>query len=265
MKILNRYTNSVIFECEANTMKETVEMAVKQGVSLSDADLNDANLRYASLNDANLSGAYIRDANLRYANLSGADLRGANLTRANLIDADLGGADLRGADLRGANLTRANLIDADLRGANLGDAYLGDADLSYADLGGANFNGAHFSGANLSGADLRYADLSEIKADYLTVLSMAKHEVVELYKALLSGRIDGSSYAGDCACLVGTIANIRHEDYRGLGIELRPDSSRSAEKWFLNIRKGDTPENNAVSAIVKDWTLEFMENNGIVV
>jgi hypothetical protein len=235
MKILNLVAGVVVFECEANTMKETVEVAVKQGVSLSYADL---------------SGAY----------LSGADLSGANLRNANLNDANLRGASLNDADLRGASLSGASLNDA-----SLNDADLRNANLNNANLGGADFNGAHFSGAYLNDASLNDADLSEIKADYLAVLSVAKHEVVELYKALMSGRIDGSAYTGECACLVGTIANIRHEDHKSLGINLRPDSSRPAEIWFLNIRKGDTPENNAVSAIVKDWTLEFMENNGIVV
>ena len=51
--------------------------------NLSDADLIDANLRYADLrgadlSDANLSDANLRYANLRYADLSDADLRGAN-------------------------------------------------------------------------------------------------------------------------------------------------------------------------------------------
>ncbi len=46
---------------------------------LSDANLSNANLRYADLSDADLS-----NANLRYA-----DLRNANLSDANLSDADL--------------------------------------------------------------------------------------------------------------------------------------------------------------------------------
>jgi uncharacterized protein YjbI with pentapeptide repeats len=234
MKILNRFTNSVIFECEANTIKETVEAAVKQGVSL---------------RDANLSGADLRNANLSGADLSGADLRYADLRNANLSGAYLSGADFNGAHFSGANLARANLSGANLR---------------YADLSGADLSGADLRGASLNDANLSGANLSEIKEDYLAVLSVAKHEVVELYKAILSGRINGSTYSGECACLVGTIANIRHEDYRGLGIDLRPSSFRPAERWFTGIKKGDTPENNEVSAIVRDWTLEFMQNNGIV-
>ena len=81
--------DNVLFEYESedNTMKKTVETAVKRG-------------------------AYLRDAYLRGAVLRGADLGGAVLR----------GADLRGADLGGAYLRGAYLGDADLRGAVLRDA-----------------------------------------------------------------------------------------------------------------------------------------------
>jgi hypothetical protein len=123
--IRNRFDDSVIFEheCENNTIKLTVEKAVKE----------DANLIYA-----NLGGANLRDANLIYANLGGANLRDANLRDANLIYANLGGANLRDANLRDANLRGANLRDANLRGANLEDANLIYANLEDANLRGAN-------------------------------------------------------------------------------------------------------------------------------
>ena len=97
-------------EAEDNTIKKTLEEAVKRGAYLRGAYLVDANLR-----GANLGGAYLGDANL-----GGAYLGGANLGGANLVDANLGGANLGGAYLGGANLGGANL-----RGANLGGAYLG--------------------------------------------------------------------------------------------------------------------------------------------
>ena len=82
------------------------------------------------------------------ANLSGADLRGAYLIGANLRDANLSDADLRDANLGGANLR-----DANLRDANLSDAYLSCANLSGADLSGANLSGAYLRGeARLIGA-----------------------------------------------------------------------------------------------------------------
>ena len=102
------------FEKEDNSIKDTLQEAVKQG-----AYLRGANLRGAYLTDANLRGADLRGAYLR-----GADLRGADLTGADLIGADLRGAYLTGAYLRGANLRGADLTGADLTGADLTGAYL---------------------------------------------------------------------------------------------------------------------------------------------
>ena len=95
-KIKNRWTGSILFEYEKedNTLKKTVEEAVRAG---------------ANLTGANLAGAYLEGANL-----TGANLKGANLT----------GANLKGANLAGANLTGANLVGAYLKGAYLEGAYI---------------------------------------------------------------------------------------------------------------------------------------------
>ena len=80
IEIKNRWTGSIIFEYSKkdNTIKDTLEEAIR---------------RCANLRGADLGGA----------DLGGADLRGADLRDADLGDADLGGANLRGADLGGAN------------------------------------------------------------------------------------------------------------------------------------------------------------------
>ena len=70
------------YEKENNTLKDTLEEAVKHG---------------AYLTGANLDGANLTGANLTRANLYGANLDGANLTRANLTGANLDGANLYGA------------------------------------------------------------------------------------------------------------------------------------------------------------------------
>ena len=109
----------VLFEYgkENNTIRETVEEAVRQGANLGNANLGNANLRNANLGYADLGNANLRNANLRNANL-----RNANLRNANLGYADLGNADLGKANLRNANLGNANLRNADLRNADLGYA-----------------------------------------------------------------------------------------------------------------------------------------------
>ena len=176
IEIKHRFTLAVLFEHDAddNSMRLTLEMAIKSGADLSDADLS----------GAYLSGAYLRGANLRGAYLSGAYLRGANL---------------RGANLRGANLL-------------------------------------------------------PIKADFIEVISRAPLEVPALIAALKEGRVDGSTYEGSCACLVGTIANVRGIEYR----EFSPDSSRPAERFFLAIKRGDTPETNEASRIALEWAEQWL-------
>jgi hypothetical protein len=233
-QILNRWTDQVLFECDVPDelasglrSRHALEQAVAARANLSDADLRGADLRDADLRDANL-----RDADLRGADLRDADLRGADLRDAYLRDADLRGADLRDADLRDANLR-----DADLRGADLRDANLRDADLR--------------------GADLRDADLSPIKADFFDVLLRAPREISGLRAALVGGRVDGSTYEGECACLVGTIAHVRGGQYDALGNGLKPDSGRPIERFFMSIRKGDTPETNPASKLAVEWLDEL--------
>jgi hypothetical protein len=77
---------SVLFgyDCENNSIKKTLEQAIKSGADLRSAHLRYANLSYANLSGANLSSADLSFANLRYANLSGANLSGADLRFADL-------------------------------------------------------------------------------------------------------------------------------------------------------------------------------------
>ena len=69
IEIKNRLSGSIIFEYtkENNTIKETIEKAIKDSADLGGANLRGANLGYADL----------RGADLRYADLRGANLRGA--------------------------------------------------------------------------------------------------------------------------------------------------------------------------------------------
>jgi hypothetical protein len=114
-------------------------------------------------------------------------------------------------------------------------------------------------GSNLSVSDLSVSDLSDIKADLFDILLRAPREVDGLRDALVSGRVDGSTYEGPCCCLVGTIANVRGGcNYQELGNGISPNSSRSAERWFFGIKKGDTPETNQISQITVEWLDEFV-------
>ena len=231
IEIKNRWTGAVLFQCDLPTelesgmaMRHALERAVESG--------------------ANLSGA-----NLRGANLSGASLRGADLRDANLRDANLSGASLRGASLRGASLRDANLRDANLR----------SADLSGADLSDANLSGADLSGADLGGANLGGANLRAFRDDIWAVLSSAPLEAHAVLDALCAGRVNGSTYSGECACLVGTIAKKRGCGVESLGT-LSPDSRRLAETWFLQINEGNTPENHEPTRLAAEWVAQWIES-----
>ena len=137
------------------------------------------------------------------------------------------------------------------------------ADLSSANLSGANLSGADLSGAYLSGADLRSADLQPIKDDLFIVLLHSIHEIPFLKQAILDGKIDGSTYKGECACLSGTtfkgaeVNNGPQQKEREDLIMKCRDSNRPIERFFLGIKPGDTPENNQPAKLVIEWIEEF--------
>jgi uncharacterized protein YjbI with pentapeptide repeats len=83
-EIINRFTGSVIFSLETESLKMCVEAAWESRANLSGADLSGADLSGADLSGADLSGADLSGANLRRANLSRA-----NLSRAKGINKNL--------------------------------------------------------------------------------------------------------------------------------------------------------------------------------
>jgi hypothetical protein len=108
-------------------------------------------------------------------------------------------------------------------------------------------------------ADLRGADLTPIRDDLWAVLSSAPAEVPALLAALKEGRVDGSTYDGTCACLVGTLANARGCDYGAIP-GLSPNSARPAERFFLAIQPGQMPETHAPSRIAVEWVEQWIAN-----
>lgn len=107
-------------------------------------------------------------------------------------------------------------------------------------------------------SNLRGSDLTPIRDDIWAVLSAAPREVVGLIEALKNGKVDGSTYQGSCACLVGTIANVRGANYEALGA-LKPNSARPAERFFIAIRNGDTPATNQFSALAVEWVEQWLD------
>ena len=134
------------------------------------------------------------------------------------------------------------------------------ADLKGAYLKGAYLEGAYLEGAYLKGADLKGAYLEGPKEDFWKVLDSAPAEVAGLRQAMMEGRIHGSQYDGECACLVGTIANVKGCSYKSIPA-LEPNSERPSERWFLMFRPGHTPENHGGMKVTLKWLDEWVEKN----
>ena len=183
--------------------------------------------------------------------------------RAEAIDQELGKPSDR-ARLDGARLDGARLDRARLDGASLDGASLVGASLDGASLVGASLDGARLVGASLDGARLDRASLVKIRDDFRAVLDRVPAEVLGLLAKLRGGEIDGSCYEGACACLVGTIAIVRGVSYHDLDA-LRPNAGRPAERWFLALQPGHTPQNHPVAAITEQWIGEWLTDHGIAV
>ena len=90
-------------------------------------------------------------------------------------------------------------------------------------------------------------------------LAAARSEVPYLIAALKEGRVAGSQYEGECACLVGTLANATGAAYATRFPDF--NASHPAEQWFTMIRKGDKAGENTgggfAAAKALEWAEEF--------
>ena len=130
------------------------------------------------------------------------------------------------------------------------------------------------SGSDLSGSDLRDSDLSDsdltpIKEDLFIVLLHSLPEIKYLKKSIIEGKIDGSTYHGECACLSGTLVNgakksngKQEQNVVDSIIKCR-SASRPIERFFLGIKIGDTPENSQFSKLALEWVEEFESLIGV--
>lgn len=240
--IASRHNDKILFEhsCPNNTIVKTIEAAVHQDISL-----ENANLSYLDLSNMDIAYA---EANLSRANLTGSNLSDSILCNVNLEHAFLDKAILRQTDLSGANLSYASFDNS----------FLFDTDLSYACLNHSSFINTYLNGVDLTGITFIDANLTPIKNDFFRILLRAIPEIHNLAKALIDGKIDGSVYNGDCACLCGTLEKSKNCRIReNVYVERNCDSP--IESFFKNINPGDNIENSEYVKQVFRWLIEFDE------
>ncbi len=152
--------------------------------------------------------------------------------------------------------TGADLSDTDLSGADLSDTDLCGADLSGAKLRRAKLSGADLCDTDLSGADLSGAKLRRAKEDFLREVLKMPGELEFLRDAIRNGKINGSVYEGECACLAGTLSKATGKSWSIFKDDspIAIDAFSPRERFFMGIAEGDTPETNPISAIALEWT-----------
>lgn len=80
IKITSRFNSEkVIYEGDADTLKDLLVKAADEGVNLTDADLAGVNLTDADLTGVNLRGVSLTGAKIDGVSLRGADLRGVKI------------------------------------------------------------------------------------------------------------------------------------------------------------------------------------------
>lgn len=115
--IYERYTSTPLFSGTYTSLKDCVEDAVKQRVSL-----KNANLKYADLHNANLDNIDLCGADISYANLSGANISESKLIRVNAQHTSLYNTCLAHSNLENIDLRLAEFGATDFSCANLNNA-----------------------------------------------------------------------------------------------------------------------------------------------
>ena len=146
---------------QANFRQASLEDVDFSYSDLTNAYLNDLDLRNTKFLSTKLDGADLQKSNLQSVNLERALSRGTNFCKANLEKAYLNQAALHQAVLSFAKLNSANLVQAGLIRADLSNSDLSEADLTDAELTGAWLRNTKFCKANLTKAKLLNSQLSE--------------------------------------------------------------------------------------------------------
>jgi uncharacterized protein YjbI with pentapeptide repeats len=200
----------------ANLNNRNVRYAQAYGVFLANAHLWRADFQGSFMSEADLRGADLGQSSLKYTVLDRAQMNHANLDRADLEGANLSRVDLRNANLSYSLMQGAVLVDARLDGASLYGARLDSATMIRTIVEKADLRNSNLSGANLDHADMQSAYLWSAQLPGAHMQN-AKLETAIFIDANLHGAdLHGAEFAGTVlngADLGGT--NLAYADLRG--------------------------------------------------
>jgi len=110
-------TSNVLFETQAESFQDCVELAIARHVPLDHADF-----RFRNMSGFTMDGARMRHADFTGCNLDGANLSEADLDYAVFTDCTLYNTCFAGSALKVCDFMRASFGATDIAGADLSDA-----------------------------------------------------------------------------------------------------------------------------------------------
>lgn len=166
---------------------------------LSDAKLDDIDMRFAHLDGVNFRLSKLNGIDFAFASLREADFREAELGLAS-VDGDgvspplnLSLTDLQGADFRQASFWLVDFASADLRGVQFSEARFIGIKLNGADLRGCNLQGVALKQAELINADLSSADLSGVSLEYADLFQTNVSDAILLGTNLWGAKLSSTN------------------------------------------------------------------------
>ncbi|MEM6781680.1 MAG: pentapeptide repeat-containing protein [Pseudomonadota bacterium] len=210
MQILSLRDGGVLYEGPYQTIKRTLEQAVKDNINLSYADLRGADLRGAALDGAQLSGSCFW----------GADLSGADMS-----DAYLHKADLRLAKLNDTCLANSVATSCDFRGAYFHDTIMSSVDLSSSQFSCPSFLNQDFLNIrSLKGCVYHHYGEMECRFDQSPVkISGLKDTIIMIGNHVLIGAQchDRHNYDGIYRSVINSISDLGPRDKSSVNVLLR--------------------------------------------
>jgi hypothetical protein len=253
--VLNRWTGKVQFTAEIET---TPDMARGWKLRLAVAW---ALANSMPVKSAMLDGADFTD----YICPSGSRFDGSSFVDSSFDGSSFVGSSFVGSSFVGSSFVGSSFDDSSFDGSSFVGSSFDGSSFVGSSFVGSSFDGSSFVGSSFVGSsfdDSSFDGECDAKADFIEVISRARLEIPAMVKALREGRVNGSTYEGECACLVGTLENAG-------ATGLPHDSERPIERWFMMISEGDKPGDSSPGgyAIGKalEWALEYCALTGILV
>lgn len=168
------------FASESNAFALDATKRLRKKGWLMDGRLNGIDMTHAQLDKANLSKAALQGTDFSYASM-----KASNLVEANFSNSNLTGVDLSNSECRWANFENANLRWANLEGATLDGVNLEGADLRFARLGEINESTVSLEGALLS-QNLTEDEIALVQGSVKNIRASMEEFTTDFYRELFS-------------------------------------------------------------------------------